>query len=60
MNSDMVHIGAATVSHLAWSRYVDALLRHAQERSVESWLACCDARYRWRALHVATLRVLMS
>ena len=43
---------------LAWSRYIDALLEHGQERTVDSWLHSRKAYRHWRALHIAKLRVL--
>ena len=48
-----------TAPSLAWHLYVDALLRHARERTVDSWLHSREAYRRWQAQHIAKLKVLM-
>ncbi len=45
--------------HRALNAYIDSLLEHSQERSVDRWLRSRSAFRRWQALHIAKLKVLM-
>ena len=39
----------------AWGLYVQALLRHDTDRTVESWIAQHIAFHRWRDIYLALM-----